>query len=98
MKFRFAVPEDCETILSFIRHLALYEHMEDQVVADEALLREWIFEKGKAEVLFALDGETPVASPFSSTTSPPSWAGPVSIWRIFSYCRNTGAKATARVF
>ena len=60
MKFRFAVPEDCETILSFIRQLALYEHMEDQVVADEALLREWIFEKGKAEVLFALDGETPV--------------------------------------
>ena len=49
-----AVPGDEETILSFIRALADYEHMSDQVVATPELLREWIFEKKKAEVLFAV--------------------------------------------
>lgn len=42
-------------ILDFIRALAAYEKMSDQVIADEALLREWIFEKQKAEVLFAME-------------------------------------------
>ena len=51
--FRSAVPGDEELILSFIRALADYEHMSDQVVATPALLREWIFEKKKAEVVFA---------------------------------------------
>ncbi|MGN1345740.1 MAG: GNAT family N-acetyltransferase [Eubacteriales bacterium] len=53
-EFRFAGEQDVGTILYFIRQLALYEHMENDVVATEELLREWIFEKGKAEVLFAL--------------------------------------------
>ena len=53
--FRPAAPGDEELMLSFIRALADYEHMSDQVVATPALLREWIFEKKKAEVLFALD-------------------------------------------
>ncbi len=53
--FRPAAPGDEELMLSFIRALADYEHMTDQVVATPALLREWIFEKKKAEVLFALD-------------------------------------------
>ncbi|MDO4493441.1 MAG: GNAT family N-acetyltransferase [Clostridia bacterium] len=57
---RMAGPEDVGAILHFITQLAVYEHMEDQVVATEELLREWIFEKQKAEVLLALDGETPV--------------------------------------
>lgn len=52
--FREAVPEDTGLILSFIRALAEYEHMSDLVTADEALLREWIFEKQKAEVIFAV--------------------------------------------
>ena len=54
--FRSAVPGDEELILTFIRALAEYEHMADQVVATPALLREWIFEKQKAEVIFALAG------------------------------------------
>ena len=53
--FRPAAPGDEELMLSFIRALADYEHMTDQVVATPALLRELIFEKKKAEVLFALD-------------------------------------------
>ena len=51
--FRPAVPGDEELILSFIRALADYEHMSDQVVATSEILREWIFEKRTAEVIFA---------------------------------------------
>ena len=54
VSYRFAQPEDTPLILEFIRELAEYEHMQSDVVATEALLREWIFEKGKAEVLFAV--------------------------------------------
>ena len=54
--FRPAVPGDEELILTFIRALADYEHMSDQVVATPELLREWIFEKKKAEVIFAVAG------------------------------------------
>lgn len=54
ISFRPAVPEDCPLILSFIKALAEYEKMSDQVVATEELLREWIFEKGKAEVIFPM--------------------------------------------
>ena len=58
MEFRKAIPEDAALILEFIRKLAEYERLSDLVVADEATLREWIFEKGKAEVLFVLlEGE-----------------------------------------
>ena len=55
MEVRFANENDAPLILEFIRALAEYEHMSDQVVADEATLREQIFEKGGAEVLFALE-------------------------------------------
>lgn len=53
--FRFAEPKDCALILDFIRSLAIYEKMLDEVVATPELLREWIFEKKRAEVIFALE-------------------------------------------
>lgn len=53
--YRFADETDVSIILQFIRLLAEYEHMENDVVATEEILREWIFEKGKAEVLFAVE-------------------------------------------
>lgn len=53
---RMAVPGDEGIILNFIRALAEYEHMADEVVATPELLREWIFVRNKAEVLFALEG------------------------------------------
>jgi len=57
LTFRFAGREDCALILDFIRSLAVYEKMEDDVVATEGLLDEWLFDKKAAEVLFAvLDG------------------------------------------
>ena len=58
LTFRSANNKDCGLILDFIKKLAEYEKMSDQVVATEALLEEWIFEQKKAEVLFpCLDGK-----------------------------------------
>lgn len=50
---RYAEEKDVSVILSFITELAIYENMLDDVVATEALLQEWIFEKKKAEVILA---------------------------------------------
>ena len=56
--FRKAERKDVALILEFIQGLAAYEHMENDVVADEVLLEEWIFNKQKAEVIFAVaDGK-----------------------------------------
>ena len=56
--FRMATSEDCGLILHFIKALAEYEKMENEVVATEEVLREWIFEKQTAEVIFAsVDGK-----------------------------------------
>ena len=55
MEYRYAEETDLSLILEMIRGLAAYEKMSDEVVADEKLLKEWIFDKQKAEVLFALD-------------------------------------------
>lgn len=55
--FRTAVREDTPLILRFIKDLAKYEHLEDQVVATEAILEAWIFDKGLAEVIFVLDDD-----------------------------------------
>ena len=54
LAFRSATREDVPLILQFIRELADYEKMLHEVVADEATLEEWIFDRQKAEVLFAL--------------------------------------------
>jgi len=56
-KFRNAVEADAPLILGFIRDLAEYERLSDEVVTNEETLREWIFEKRRAEVIFpTLDG------------------------------------------
>ena len=52
--FRFAQRQDAGLILEFVRQLAEYEKMADQVVAEQAVLEKWLFEEKKAEVLFAL--------------------------------------------
>ena len=55
VEFRRAEEKDAALILRFIWELAAYEKLVGQVVATEELLREWIFEKGKAEVLFPVE-------------------------------------------
>lgn len=54
ISFRYAKREDTALILQFIKELAEYENLLDEVVADEKILDEWIFEKQKAEVIFAI--------------------------------------------
>ncbi len=60
MTCRTAERKDTPLILQFIRDLAAYENMTDEVIADETMLEEWIFDKKKAEVIFALEGEKEV--------------------------------------
>lgn len=55
LEFRYAEEKDATKILYFIKELAAYEKMLDEVVATEELLKEWIFEKQKAEVIFAME-------------------------------------------
>ena len=55
LSFRKANIEDTPLILSFIRSLAEYEQMGNQVVATVDLLEEEIFTKHGAEVLLALE-------------------------------------------
>lgn len=57
LDFRYAKETDAALILDFIKGLAEYEKMLDEVIATEDLLKEWIFEKKKAEVIFALEDE-----------------------------------------
>ena len=55
MTFRFACEADTPLILEFIRRLAEYEHMLDQVTASEDLLADQLFRRRNAEVLFAVE-------------------------------------------
>ncbi|WP_028329819.1 GNAT family N-acetyltransferase [Brachyspira alvinipulli] len=57
---RFAELKDIPTILRFIKELAAYEKLEHEVTATEDILKEWIFEKEKAEVLIALEDDAEI--------------------------------------
>ena len=62
---REAVEADLDTILSLIRELAIYERLEDEMVADREEMRQHLFgERPAAEVLIAetvdANGSTPV--------------------------------------
>ena len=59
-KFRFATKKDTPLILEFIKELADYENMSSEVIADEKTLCKWIFDKEKAEVLFAIENDKEV--------------------------------------
>lgn len=52
--FRRAQPEDMGLLLSLIKELARYEHLEHEVTATEEILSEWLFVKKKAEVIFPM--------------------------------------------
>lgn len=59
-QIRLAGREDVHTILEFVKELADYEHLLEEVVATEALMEEWIFDKQKAEVLIGEEDGVPV--------------------------------------
>lgn len=55
INFRYAGRNDVPLILRFVKELAEYEKLQDEVVADEKTLEEWLFDRQKAEVIFALE-------------------------------------------
>ena len=55
MNIIFAERKDTGTILQFIKELADYEHMLNEVVADIGTLEHWLFDEKKAEVIFAVE-------------------------------------------
>ena len=55
MEFIKACRGDGKTIYGFIKELAVYEHLETELVATPELLEEWLFDKEKAEVVFVCE-------------------------------------------
>ena len=60
LDYRFATENDIPKIFNFIKKLAVYEKMEDEVVATEELLHNWLFVQKKVEVIFALENNEEV--------------------------------------
>jgi GNAT superfamily N-acetyltransferase len=60
IQIRFAEEKDTPLILEFIRAIAEYERMSDQVAATEEGLRKYLFHDHVAEVIFAEDQDTPL--------------------------------------
>lgn len=54
---RHAEEHEVGDILDFILELAAYEDLAGEVVATEEMLHEWIFARGNAEVIFALEDD-----------------------------------------
>lgn len=52
---RKAEREDAVLVLEFIKGIAKYEKMENEVEATVELLEEQLFDKGRAEVIFAME-------------------------------------------
>lgn len=60
LKIRTAVLDDVPLILQFIKDLADYEGLLDEVVATEEILRRSLFEKNQAEVIIAEHQGSPI--------------------------------------
>ncbi len=54
LSFRYANREDVDLIYDFIKQLAAYEGMPEAVKASKDMIEEWMFDRRKAEVLFAV--------------------------------------------
>jgi len=60
MNIRQATKQDLGTVLYFIKELAKYEKMENDVIATENLLNEWMFERKIAQALIISENNTDV--------------------------------------
>ncbi len=60
LKIRYAERKDVGLILKFIKAIADYEKLLNEVVATEEILNEWVFDKKRAEVLIGEVDGTPV--------------------------------------
>lgn len=59
-KFRTATEADAALVLDFIKGIAIYEDMLDEVINTDEMIKEVVFGKGNAEVIFVLEGEKEV--------------------------------------
>ena len=98
LTFRYAVRKDIPLILQFIRDLAEYEKLLDEVVADESTLEEWIFDQKKAEVIFAMkEGKEIGFALFFHNFS--TFSGRADcIWKTSLFCRNIAVRAMGSRF
>ena len=97
LAIRFAEPDDSATILAFIRELAEYERLLDEVTADEAALRATLFGVQRAaDVLIAELEASRSASRCSSSRTRRSSRSPACISRICSCAPPRAARASAR--
>ena len=53
--FRYAEEKDVPLVIDFVRELAEYEKLLDEVDTSEELYRRWLFEKQSAKVIFAME-------------------------------------------
>lgn len=60
ISFRQAERGDIPLVLRFIKGIAEYERMLDQVEADEETLERMLFDEHRAEVIFAMEGDVEV--------------------------------------
>ena len=60
LKIRETSEEDCGLILSFIKEIAEYEKMSDEVIASEESLKESIFKNNRAEAVILELDEKPI--------------------------------------
>lgn len=58
MKFKPVTKQDIPILLQLIKELAQYEHLYNEVYADEPLLHKWIIEEKKADALLLEVNET----------------------------------------
>ena len=65
-----AQPQDCATIGRFIRLIAEYEKMSDDVIWDDATLYDQLFVEHRAEVLLGYEGEEVVGFALYFPASP----------------------------
>ena len=59
-RIRKATKADAALVLEFIKAIAIYENMLDEVVNTEEMIKEVVFGKGNAEVIFALEDDKEV--------------------------------------
>lgn len=58
--FRNANIDDASKILFFIKSIAEYEKMSDQVMNTEEMIKDYLFKKNRAEVIFILEDDKEV--------------------------------------
>jgi GNAT superfamily N-acetyltransferase len=60
MTIRFAKADEASLVFDFIKKIAEYEKLLDEVVCDEATIYDSVFVKKEAEVIFVCENGTPV--------------------------------------